>query len=137
MPCDRLARPLLKWHTGPSLVAPPTRSIRVSDENQNIRAILEEKLAVLKARHQRIDDHLHNRNTTPSQDWAERAVELENEEVVEALEPMTRRDIEAIEAALTRLDNGQAPVCARCDEPIPSKRLAILPATPFCANCAA
>ena len=109
----------------------------MSDENQNIRAILEAKLAVLKARHQRIDDHLHNRHTTPSQDWAERAVELENEEVVEALEPITRREIDAIEAALTRLDHGEALVCARCDEPIPAKRLAILPATPFCANCAA
>lgn len=108
----------------------------MSDEILNIRAILEEQLVVLKARHQRIDDHLHNRHSLPSQDWAERAVERENEEVVEALEPITRREIEAIEAALTRLDNGEELTCAKCEEPIDPRRLAVLPSTPFCVRCA-
>jgi RNA polymerase-binding transcription factor DksA len=107
-------------------------------ENQpfDLRTTLEAKLHTLKARHQRIDDHLHNRNGLPSDDWAERAVERENEEVVEALEPMTRREIDAIEAALDRLDHGEPLNCARCHEPIEPRRIALLPATPFCSECA-
>lgn len=112
------------------------RSPPLTPQNLELRALLDAKLETLKARAQRIDDHLHNRNGLPSPDWQDRATERENEEVVEALEPMTRREIDAIEAALTRLDNGEALNCVKCDEPIEAKRIALLPATPFCAKCA-
>lgn len=111
-------------------------ALALEDTNLDLRATLEAKLHQLKARHQRIDDHLHNRHGLPSQDWAEKAVERENEEVVEALEPMTRREIEAIEAALDRLDRGEPQLCARCHDPIEARRIALLPSTPFCAECA-
>ncbi len=102
----------------------------------SLRSELEHQLATHQARFRRLDDHRHNRDGLPSQDWEDRATEQENDEIVDRLEPMTRREIEALEAALARLDAGVAFTCQRCGDAIHPRRVAMLPATPFCADCA-
>lgn len=51
-----------------------------------------------------------------------------------------RRDVQRalhdIDAALARLDDGTYGYCQRCGRPIPRERLELLPATPFCKDCA-
>ncbi|GAB6875869.1 TraR/DksA C4-type zinc finger protein [Thermaerobacter litoralis] len=51
-----------------------------------------------------------------------------------------RRDIQRalhdIDAALARLEDGTYGYCQRCGRPIPRERLEVLPATPFCVECA-
>ncbi|WFU11806.1 TraR/DksA C4-type zinc finger protein (plasmid) [Rhizobium sp. CB3090] len=69
-------------------------------------------------------------------DSDERAVELENEEVLAQLERSGREELRAIMAALSRIDNGQYGKCVLCDAPISEKRLEALPFTPYCVDCA-
>ena len=47
-----------------------------------------------------------------------------------------QRELAQIEAALTRLDDGDFGHCVTCDEPINPKRLGLNPAVPTCMSCA-
>ncbi|MEO1710701.1 MAG: TraR/DksA family transcriptional regulator [Pseudomonadota bacterium] len=47
-----------------------------------------------------------------------------------------QRELAQIEAALTRLDDGDFGYCVTCDEPINPKRLGLNPAVPTCISCA-
>ena len=55
-----------------------------------------------------------------------------------ALETRRRREMELrrIEAALTRLDEGDFGYCTVCDEPIARKRLSLDPTVVRCVDCA-
>ena len=55
-----------------------------------------------------------------------------------ALETDRRRrlEIERIEAALKRIEDGDYGYCLICGEDIPAKRLELDPATPVCIDCA-
>lgn len=103
---------------------------------QATRAELETKLATLEARYARLHDHQRNRKGELSKDSEEQAIELQNEEVIEALLPKTRAEIAALKKAIARLDSGDTIACERCGKPIDARRLAIVPHTHTCARCA-
>jgi len=46
-----------------------------------------------------------------------------------------RQELEAIEQALNRLENGSYGYCEVCGQPIEPRRLEIMPETPLCRNC--
>ncbi|MGA8571724.1 MAG: TraR/DksA family transcriptional regulator [Desulfobaccales bacterium] len=46
-----------------------------------------------------------------------------------------RQELEAIEEALQRLENGAYGLCEVCGQPIEPRRLEIMPETPLCRNC--
>jgi len=46
-----------------------------------------------------------------------------------------RQELEAIEEALWRLENGSYGLCEECGQPIEWRRLEIMPETPLCRNC--
>ncbi len=46
-----------------------------------------------------------------------------------------RQELEAIEEALLRLENGTYGECEACGQPIEPRRLEVMPETPFCRNC--
>jgi DnaK suppressor protein len=46
-----------------------------------------------------------------------------------------RQELEAIEEALLRLENGNYGLCEACGLPIEPRRLEIMPETPLCRNC--
>jgi DnaK suppressor protein len=46
-----------------------------------------------------------------------------------------RQELEAIEEALNRLENGNYGFCEVCGQPIEPRRLEIMPETPLCRNC--
>ncbi|MEW6387554.1 MAG: TraR/DksA C4-type zinc finger protein [Thermodesulfobacteriota bacterium] len=46
-----------------------------------------------------------------------------------------RQELEAIEEALMRLENGSYGLCESCGQPIEPRRLEIMPETPLCRNC--
>jgi DnaK suppressor protein len=48
-----------------------------------------------------------------------------------------RRELIAVERALSKMALGSFGVCEDCSEEIPSKRLMVLPAARLCANCQA
>ncbi|MEZ4265283.1 MAG: TraR/DksA family transcriptional regulator [Myxococcota bacterium] len=108
----------------------------LTPQERGVEAQLVEQLATLEARLERIDAHQHNAGREVSRDWDDRAIQRQNDEVVEALLPHTVDEIAAIRSALARLHAGESLICVECGDPIPAKRLAIIPETHVCADCA-
>ena len=102
-------------------------------QKEKIKADLVDKLATLLQRSGRITEHLRD---TPPSDWEELATFRENDEVAEALDDITRAEIEEIKQALRRMDSGDWEYCESCGEPIKPERLQALPTTRFCIRCA-
>ena len=48
---------------------------------------------------------------------------------------MDQSKLKLIDAALERLDRGEFGICAECEEPIPAKRLKIVPWAAYCVAC--
>ncbi len=72
-----------------------------------------------------------------SGDSAEQAQERENDEVVDAIGNETAQSIQAIQAALERIDQGSYGVCANCGEDIGEARLKVVPEATRCVDCSA
>lgn len=97
------------------------------------RGRLEEQLAVLTARLERITTNVRRGLESDSE---ERAKQLEDSEVVDALGNEARAEIVKIKRALARLDEGDYGVCRACGERIAEDRLAASPAAEACIDCA-
>jgi len=50
----------------------------------------------------------------------------------QALAGTLREQLDAVERALTKLDDGTYGLCERCQQPIPEARLEAMPASRFC-----
>lgn len=74
-------------------------------------------------------------DTLKSGDSADRAIERENDEVLEEFGTTGLREIEAIDAALDRIAAGTFGICAKCGEPISAERLAAVPHAALCKEC--
>lgn len=98
------------------------------------KAQLEKRLADLKGRLTGIESELDSHD---SKDWEELATERESDEVLESMGVSGQQEIRQIEAALTRIAEGEYGFCAKCGTQISEERLDVLPQTPFCRDCAA
>ena len=107
----------------------------MADQNI-IRVELERRLAELVARASRLDDDKHERDREVPKDWEDLAQYRENDEVVAALDDMTRDEVARLRATIGRMDAGTFGICARCHEPIEETRIAAMPTAPICAACA-
>lgn len=94
---------------------------------------LKARLSELEKRLQGLEKDL---DAPKTRDWEDRAIEQEGDEVMEDLGRAGLAEIEAIRAALGRIDAGEYGFCTICGEQISEERLDLLPATPFCKNCA-
>lgn len=56
---------------------------------------------------------------------------------VAALRDAAARHLDALDAAIQRAEAGKVPACEVCGRPIAAERLAVLPATRRCVDCAA
>jgi DnaK suppressor protein len=101
---------------------------------QALKRKLREELATLEARVEKIEGHLRQPG---DDDWAERANETSNDEVLEHLDETETHEIDAIRAALARIEAGTYGNCTGCGEAIAQARLQALPTTPVCIECAA
>ncbi|SPH17450.1 RNA polymerase-binding transcription factor DksA [Defluviimonas aquaemixtae] len=97
------------------------------------KAELEARRAVLNDRIAGIGKELDSHE---SKDWEEMAVEREADEVLEDLGQSAKNELRMIEAALQRIEEGEYGYCTTCGDQISEERLDLLPATPFCPNCA-
>lgn len=97
------------------------------------RAQLLKRLAELTQRVGNIESDLRQPH---DRDWQERAIELENDEVLEGLDEMTRNEVQQIREALRRIETGGYGTCVDCGRPIGAERLAALPSTTTCVRCA-
>lgn len=69
-------------------------------------------------------------------DFAEQAVQRENDDVVDGIEAASLTALRAVEHALARIAQGQGDNCERCGALIDSRRLAAEPSATRCRDCA-
>jgi RNA polymerase-binding transcription factor DksA len=70
-------------------------------------------------------------------DFEEQASQTQNDEVVDSLEAETRAELQQIDHALERIDQGIGDECEQCGNDIDPRRLQVLPYTTVCVDCAA
>lgn len=99
------------------------------------RALLARKNELLE-RHSRIARKTRHRDEPLPQDFAEQAVELENQELLEALDAEVAEELRQIQRALARIESGEYAYCTSCGDDIPQARLEALPTTHLCVDCA-
>jgi RNA polymerase-binding protein DksA len=104
-------------------------------EYQTIRQKLMARRAKLLDRLERIAQDVRRTRKPLEADWAEQAVERENDEVLDALSDATRAELARIETTLGRLDRGEYGVCEVCGKKIPRTRLEALPDASRCVVC--
>ena len=94
---------------------------------------LQSRLSQLTKRAGKIESDLRK---PQNPDWAERATELENDEVLETLDTSTLEEVKQIQDALGRVNAGSYGVCVSCGKPVGDKRLEAVPHAATCINCA-
>lgn len=102
-------------------------------QRSELRERLEQKRDELQARLGRITDNVR-RPLDP--DSAERAKQLEDQEVVDSLGNEAHEELAKVNAALGRLDSGGFGVCADCGGEISEERLQAYPYAEQCIDCA-
>ena len=98
-----------------------------------VRAQLEERLQLLTRQVDKIEQDLRK---AQNPDWQERAIETENDEVLERLDAQSLAEVRQIHAALDRIEDGTYGTCSSCGEPISNKRLEAVPYAVTCIVCA-
>lgn len=101
--------------------------------NAEIRQALEHKKQELTTRLERIHANLRRGYEADSK---ERAKQLEDSEVVDALGNEAREELKKITAAMIRLDEGEYGICVECGLPINEGRLKVYPYADECIDCA-
>lgn len=103
-------------------------------------ATLEDRKKQLLSRLAELDHRLHEigdeLDAHQSKDWGELAVEREEDEVLEGMGSAGQAEAKQIRAALARIEEDSYGYCVRCGGKISEERLDVVPATPFCRNCA-
>lgn len=97
--------------------------------------LLARKRTELEDRLSRIRRDLHRAEEPAPADSGERAIALENDEVLDQLETSTQEELALVVHALNRIDAGKGEVCEGCGHPIEAGRLHAVPYTTRCRTC--
>ncbi|WP_120077597.1 TraR/DksA family transcriptional regulator [Aurantiacibacter odishensis] len=103
----------------------------MSDDKYKAR--LEEQLRELESRLERIERDLDEPHDPDS---SERAVQMEDDESLEAQGRLVTREITSTKRALDRIEKGEYGYCVECGEEISDGRLEARPESALCINCA-
>jgi len=106
------------------------------NDYEEIRGNLIGMLEELNDRLSKITDDVKHTEEPPEKDFAEQAVQAENDEVLDFLGNRARTEIAQIKDAIARIDSGHYGVCQSCGEPIAKARLKALPYSNLCIKCA-
>ena len=102
----------------------------------NRKSELETLKADLEARLSRYQAHQRREAGALEKDFEEQASQTQNDEVVDSLEAETRAELQQIDHALERIDQGIGDECEQCGNHIDPRRLQVLPYTTVCVDCA-
>lgn len=100
-----------------------------------IRESLTSRYNEIRTRLQKIVMDRRHVNKPLEKDFAEQAIETENDEVLDALDSRIREEMSQIEWTLKRIDSGEYGFCDDCGERIPEKRLLAVPEAIRCVTC--
>ena len=101
--------------------------------HQELRKVLQDKKQELTTRLEKIHANLRRGYEADSK---ERAKQLEDNEVVDALGNEAREELAKISSALQRLESGDYGLCIECGLPISEGRLKVYPYAVECIDCA-
>ena len=90
----------------------------------------------LMSRVERTHKHIYQKDQPVSAKFSEQASEMENAELVHALDAEGRMELNQIQHALARIESGDYYDCASCGNTIGEKRLEAVPFTDKCISCA-
>ncbi|MDH5393387.1 MAG: TraR/DksA family transcriptional regulator [Gammaproteobacteria bacterium] len=79
---------------------------------------------------------IHHTEEPVEKDFSEQATQLENSEVLNALDDEARSALIQIDNALFRLSNNSFGICEKCGGNINEKRLRAIPYASLCIKCA-
>ena len=102
-------------------------------QHDEVKLALEQKKVELTTRLERINANLRRGYEADSK---ERAKQLEDNEVVDALGNEARDELKKISAAMQRLEAGDYGICVECGLPINEGRLEVYPYADECIECA-
>ena len=104
-------------------------------KNGMIKQRLSDRRTELARRLGRINQDVRHAKKPLEADFAEQAVERENDEVLDALGNSLLAELALIEAAVSRIERGEYGICERCGQAIPGARLEALPNASRCVAC--
>lgn len=113
-----------------------TKTDNHKDRLETFRLQLVSMRDELEARLNAITKEVTHADAPPEKDFAEQAVERENEEVLDALGSATREELIKIKQALVRIEREEFGICVECGEPILQARLEAIPFSDLCIKCA-
>lgn len=105
-------------------------------EFQQLKQTLQDKRDRIHRRLRKIHADLQQEDGPLDKDIEDQAIELENDEVLDHLEPATRQELGDILAALERMEEGTYGQCIDCGDEISASRLKAIPHTLRCIECA-
>ncbi len=103
------------------------------NSRDGLRSELLQKKEELTARLERITENLRRGYDADSK---ERAIQLEDSEVVDALGNEARAELKKISAALARMESDEFDICIDCGMPIDQGRIKAYPYALECIDCA-
>lgn len=104
---------------------------------EDLRRRLNERYEEIAARLQKVNSDIRHVNQPLDRIMDEQSIELENDDVLEALDDSMRVELEHIERTLGRIDAGNYGLCELCGSAISLKRLEALPFATRCVECEA
>lgn len=105
-------------------------------EPETVRQGLEQRRELLLRRVGAIERHLRQEDGRLTEDFSDRVAFVEADEVLVGLDDAGRAELEALSAALERLDEGSYGTCLGCGGPIAPGRLLAVPTATRCIGCA-
>lgn len=102
---------------------------------ERVRAHLLARRSELQQRRKRIGLDLSRHHEPLSADADDRAIQLENDESLQAIGHAAVQELEDIDEALDRMALGLYGVCKVCSERISAARLAAVPHASICQAC--
>ena len=85
---------------------------------------------------QNIESNFRREDDPLEKDAEEQSLQIEDDDVLNALDEAGRRELAGIERAIARMESGTYGTCARCGELIAAARLRALPSAEHCIRCA-
>jgi RNA polymerase-binding protein DksA len=106
------------------------------EDYRDLKEQLQSKRDTLHRRIREIRSDLQQEDKPLEKDLEDQAIELENDEVLNRLEPATRQELADTLAALERMEEGTYGQCVECGDEISVSRLKALPYALKCIQCA-
>lgn len=102
---------------------------------ESIKNELLNKKDELEVRLSNTQKHITHADGPPNPDFAEQAVERQNDEVIYGLNESARSELIQVKRALERIESGEYGICQECGRQIPLGRLKAIPYTSYCVEC--